>query len=69
MHLQAAKYDFMYGVQYAWNLVIFNMVLSFSLTTPIIVPFGKPCCDTCGMMFASNGVHYFSQCGVNSDGH
>lgn len=37
---KAAKYDFMYGVQYAWNLVIFNMVLSFSLTTPIIVPFG-----------------------------
>ena len=39
--MQAAKFDFMYGVQYAWNLVIFTLVVSFSLTTPLIVPFGK----------------------------
>ncbi len=31
----------MYGVQYAWNLVIFTMVVTFSLTTPVIVPFGE----------------------------
>ena len=31
----------MYGVEYAWNLVVFNMVMSFSLTTPLIVPFGE----------------------------
>ena len=31
----------MYGVEYAWNLIIFNMVMSFSLTTPLIVPFGE----------------------------
>ena len=38
---QAADYEFGYGIQYAWNLVIFTMVISFSLTTPLIVPFGK----------------------------
>ena len=38
---QAADFDFNYGIEYAWNLVLFNMVVSFSLTTPIIVPFGK----------------------------
>ena len=40
--LQAGQYDFKYGVQYAWILIIFNMVMTFSLTTPIIVPFGEP---------------------------
>ena len=46
--LQAACYDFMYGVQYAWNLVIFALVLAFSLTTPLIVPFGEQCRNTRG---------------------
>ena len=41
-HTQAAEFDFLYGLRYAWNLVIFNLVMSFSLTTPIITPFGKP---------------------------
>jgi hypothetical protein len=31
----------MYGVEYAWNLVVFSMVMSFSLTTPLILPFGE----------------------------
>ena len=39
--IQAAQYDFMYGVQYAWNLVVFNLVMTYSLTTPVIVPFGE----------------------------
>ena len=38
---QASQHDFLYGVQYAWNLVIFTMVMAFSLNTPIIVPFGE----------------------------
>ena len=38
--VQAGQYDFKYGVQYAWILIIFNMVMTFSLTTPLIVPFG-----------------------------
>lgn len=37
---KAADYIFKYGEEYAWNLVVFNMVISFSLTTPLIVPFG-----------------------------
>ena len=39
--MQAAQYDFMYGLQYAWNLVIFAMVLTYSLSTPIVVPCGE----------------------------
>ena len=37
---QVAEYSFAYGVQYAWNLVIFAMVMTFSLTAPLIVPAG-----------------------------
>jgi hypothetical protein len=37
---KAGDWDFLYGVQYAWHLVIFTMVITFSVTTPIITPFG-----------------------------
>ena len=40
MFTQVAEYSFAYGVQYAWNLVIFAMVMTFSLTAPLIVPAG-----------------------------
>ena len=39
---QAGEWDFTYGVQYAWHLVIFTMVVTFSVTTPLITPFGEP---------------------------
>ena len=38
---QAGEYDFQYGVQYAWILIVFNMVMTFSLTTPLILPIGE----------------------------
>ena len=38
---QAADFNFLYGVHYAWNLVLFNLVMSFSLTTPVITPLGE----------------------------
>ena len=41
LHFQAADFNFLYGVHYAWNLVVFNLVMSYSLTTPVITIFGK----------------------------
>ena len=38
---QAGEWDFLYGVHYAWHLVIYTMVIAFSLTTPVITPVGK----------------------------
>eukprot|EP00731_Ephydatia_muelleri_P022345 Em0014g936a len=35
-----AEYSFAYGVQYAWNVVMFAMVMTYSLTAPLIVPAG-----------------------------
>ncbi|XP_064394060.1 calcium permeable stress-gated cation channel 1-like [Halichondria panicea] len=37
---KAANFNFLYGVHYAWNLVLFNLIISFSLTTPLITPIG-----------------------------
>ena len=37
---QIAEYSFAYGVQYAWNVVMFAMVMTYSLTAPLIVPAG-----------------------------
>jgi hypothetical protein len=37
---KAGEWDFLYGVQYAWHLVIFTMVITYSVTTPLITPFG-----------------------------
>ncbi|XP_078000639.1 osmosensitive cation channel TMEM63C-like [Glandiceps talaboti] len=33
-------YDFQFGVQYAWTLCIVTIVIVYSLTCPLIVPFG-----------------------------
>lgn len=38
---QILKYDYMLGIQYSFNLVIFTLTSALSLTTPLIVPFGK----------------------------
>lgn len=34
------RYDFALGIQYALNLLIFTLTTTFSLVTPLIVPFG-----------------------------
>ena len=35
-----AAFEFDYGVQYAWMLTVFTIVLSFSVVCPLIAPFG-----------------------------
>jgi len=41
LSLQVAKKDFQFGMQYAFVIVIFAIAITFSLTSPIIAPFGK----------------------------
>ena len=41
LSFQVLKYDFALGIQYALNLLIFTLTTTFSLVTPLIVPFGK----------------------------
>ncbi|KAL8169126.1 UNVERIFIED_CONTAM: hypothetical protein K2H54_038264 [Gekko kuhli] len=33
-------YEFQFGLEYAWNCCIFAVVMTYSITCPIIVPFG-----------------------------
>lgn len=33
--------DFQYGREYAWMLNVFTVVVAYSVTCPIIVPFGE----------------------------
>ncbi|XP_033110463.1 CSC1-like protein 2 [Anneissia japonica] len=33
-------YEFQYGVNYAWMLTLFSIVFAYSITCPLIVPFG-----------------------------
>lgn len=33
--------DFQYGREYAWMLNIFSVVVAYSITCPVIVPFGE----------------------------
>jgi hypothetical protein len=37
---KAAAFEFDYGVQYAWILTVFTIVLSYSVVCPLIAPFG-----------------------------
>ena len=39
---RAILYEFQFGVQYAWMLLIFAMTIIYSLSCPIITPFGEP---------------------------
>lgn len=39
--LQAVMWDFQYGIQYAWMLVVFAVVMAYSIPCPLITPFGK----------------------------
>lgn len=38
---QSQAYQFQFGLEYAWTSCIFSVVMTYSITCPIIVPFGK----------------------------
>ena len=38
---QHVIYEFQYGQQYAWVLCVFAMIVAYSISCPLIVPFGK----------------------------
>ncbi|PIO15449.1 hypothetical protein AB205_0055170 [Aquarana catesbeiana] len=38
--LQHQAYEFQFGAAYAWMMCIFTVVMTYSITCPIIVPFG-----------------------------
>lgn len=39
--LQSQAYQFQFGLEYAWTCCIFSVVMTYSITCPIIVPFGE----------------------------
>lgn len=41
--LQHQAYEFQFGAAYAWMMCVFTVVMTYSITCPIIVPFGKRC--------------------------
>lgn len=38
--LQHQAYEFQFGAAYAWMMNVFTVVMAYSITCPIIVPFG-----------------------------
>ena len=40
LNAQVARIDFQFGIQYAYVLMIFAMVITLSVTCPIAAPFG-----------------------------
>lgn len=44
--LQHQAYEFQFGAAYAWMMCVFTVVMTYSITCPIIVPFGKGCPST-----------------------
>ena len=38
---RAILYEFPFGVQYAWMILIFAMTIIYSVSCPLITPFGK----------------------------
>ncbi|GCB81319.1 hypothetical protein scyTo_0021817, partial [Scyliorhinus torazame] len=34
-------YEYQFGLEYAWTMCIFAVVMTYSITCPIIVPFGE----------------------------
>ena len=38
---RAILYEFPFGVQYAWMMLIFAMTIIYSVSCPLITPFGK----------------------------
>ncbi|XP_023218972.1 CSC1-like protein 1 [Centruroides sculpturatus] len=55
---KAAMWEFEFGVQYAWFLLVFAVVITYSLACPLVVPFGlmylcfKHCVDRHNIYFA-----------------
>lgn len=49
---QNQAYEFEFGAMYAWMLCVFTVVMAYSITCPIIVPFGEwPwCLCTCTVL-------------------
>ncbi|KAK2113776.1 hypothetical protein P7K49_008042 [Saguinus oedipus] len=39
---QHQAYEFQFGAAYAWMMCVFTVVMTYSITCPIIVPFGRP---------------------------
>lgn len=39
--LQSQAYEFQFGLEYAWTMCIFSVSMAYSITCPIIVPFGE----------------------------
>lgn len=40
-HLQSQAYEFQFGLEYAWTMCIFAVSMTYSITCPIITPFGE----------------------------
>ena len=38
---QHQAYEFQFGAAYAWMMCVFTVVMTYSITCPIIVPFGE----------------------------
>ena len=41
---QHQAYEFQFGAAYAWMMCVFTVVMTYSITCPIIVPFGESRC-------------------------
>ena len=39
--LQNQAYEFEYGAMYGWTLCVFTVIMAYSITCPVIVPFGE----------------------------
>lgn len=39
--LQSQAYEFQFGLEYAWTMCIFAVSMTYSITCPIITPFGE----------------------------
>lgn len=37
---QSQAYEFQYGAMYGWTLCVFTVIMAYSITCPVIVPFG-----------------------------
>lgn len=40
-YLQSQAYEFQFGLQYAWTMCIYAVSMTYSITCPIIMPFGE----------------------------
>lgn len=40
-YLQSQAYEFQFGLEYAWTMCIYAVSMTYSITCPIIMPFGE----------------------------